>query len=121
MSASNSTDPFAVLGLTNQAGEEEIRTRYLELVRQYPPDRAPDRFREIREAYEAAKDPLMIAKRLITPPDHEEGPPTWESAIDPSRQSRPRLSPDFLLSLGNRNLTASIDSDAKRAGNAKSE
>ena len=43
-------DPYVQLGLPPSADETEIRRRYLELVRQFPPDRAPERFAEIRAA-----------------------------------------------------------------------
>jgi DnaJ-class molecular chaperone len=49
-------DPFTVLGVDEDAGDAEIRGRYLALVREFPPDRAPDRFREYRAAYEALGD-----------------------------------------------------------------
>ena len=49
-------DPFTVLGVEEDAGDAEIRRRYLALVRDFPPDRAPDRFREYRAAYEALGD-----------------------------------------------------------------
>ena len=49
-------DPFTVLGVDEEAGDAEIRARYLALVRAFPPDRAPDRFQEIRAAYEALTD-----------------------------------------------------------------
>ena len=56
-------DPFTVLGVDEDAGDEEIRRRYLALVREFPPDRAPDRFRDYRAAYEALNDER---KRLET-------------------------------------------------------
>lgn len=49
-------DPFTVLGVDENAGDAEIRRRYLALVRDFPPDRAPDRFQEYRAAYEALSD-----------------------------------------------------------------
>ncbi|MFL5333825.1 MAG: DnaJ domain-containing protein [Geminicoccaceae bacterium] len=49
-------DPFTVLGVDEEAGDAEIRRRYLTLVRDHPPDRAPERFREYRAAYEALND-----------------------------------------------------------------
>ena len=55
------SDPFEVLGLPRQAAESEVRQRYLELVRQSPPDRDPERFAEVRAAYDAVRDP---ARRL---------------------------------------------------------
>jgi curved DNA-binding protein CbpA len=54
-------DPYETLGLTTDADEAEIRRRYLELVREFPPDRAPERFTAIHAAYEALRDP---ARRL---------------------------------------------------------
>jgi curved DNA-binding protein CbpA len=51
------SDPYEVLGLPGHADETEIRQRYLELVRQFPPDRAPERFAAIRAAYEEVRDP----------------------------------------------------------------
>jgi len=56
-------DPFTVLGVAEDAGDAEIRRRYLALVRDFPPDRAPDRFREYRAAYDALSDER---KRLET-------------------------------------------------------
>ncbi len=51
------SDPYEVLGLPKHADEAEIRQRYLELVRQHPPDRAPERFAAIRAAYDSVRDP----------------------------------------------------------------
>jgi curved DNA-binding protein CbpA len=50
------TDPHAVLGLPADADDEAIRRRYLELVREFPPDHHPDKFAQVREAFEALKD-----------------------------------------------------------------
>jgi curved DNA-binding protein CbpA len=55
------TDPYEVLGIAPHADEAEIRRRYLELVREFPPDRAPERFAAVRKAYEDVRDP---ARRL---------------------------------------------------------
>lgn len=52
-------DPHAILGLPSGCGEAEVRRRYLDLVRQYPPDRAPERFAEIHQAYEKLRDPVV--------------------------------------------------------------
>jgi len=45
-------DPFTVLGVSESADDAAIKQCYLTLVRAYPPDREPDRFQEIRRAYE---------------------------------------------------------------------
>jgi curved DNA-binding protein CbpA len=49
-------DPFAVLGVSEDAGDEQIKQRYLALVRAFPPDREPERFQVYRAAYEALRD-----------------------------------------------------------------
>ena len=53
------TDPYDILGVARDASEAEIRRRYLELVRQYPPDRAAERFTEIHQAYKKLRDPTV--------------------------------------------------------------
>jgi curved DNA-binding protein CbpA len=55
------SDPYEIFGLNSDAGENEIRQRYLELVREFPPDRAPDRFAAIHAAYDSLRNP---AERL---------------------------------------------------------
>ncbi len=58
-------DPYEVLGLDRAADETEIRRRYLELVREFPPDRAPERFAEVRAAYDEARDPMRLLEFRI--------------------------------------------------------
>ncbi len=58
-------DPYDTLGLSPQAEEKEIRDRYLELVRQFPPDRAPERFASIRAAYDQLRDPAVRLRSLL--------------------------------------------------------
>jgi curved DNA-binding protein CbpA len=101
MKSPTTADPFHTLGLPRDADETEVRARYLELVKQFPPDREPEKFREIRSAFEACKDPLSIARRLVRPPDDADVP-EWAEAIETQKRNPPRLSPAFLLSLGNR-------------------
>lgn len=100
MNTSTSADPFLILGLPRDSGEAEVRARYLELVKQFPPERDPEKFREIRQAFDAIKDPFSIALHLIKPPGDEV--PKWSDVIEAQKQNPPRLSPAFLLSLGNR-------------------
>jgi hypothetical protein len=88
------------LGVSPDADEAQIRARYLELVKQYPPERDPEKFQEIRTAFDAVKDPLSTARRLLEPPGDEA--PEWSSLLEAQKQNPPRLSPAFLLSLGNR-------------------
>jgi curved DNA-binding protein CbpA len=55
------SDPYEILEVPRTADQAAVRQRYLELVRQFPPDQAPERFAAIHGAYSALRDP---AKRL---------------------------------------------------------
>lgn len=97
-----STNPFEVLGLSMDADEDTVRARYLELVRQYPPDRDPAMFTKIRQAYEGASDPIVMARRMIEAAQAD--PKPWSDLLDEQAQRPPRLPLEVLLSLGNRSL-----------------
>ena len=47
---------YLALGLSPSASREEIRRRYLKLIRAHPPSREPERSQRIMDAYEALKD-----------------------------------------------------------------
>ncbi|WP_186774834.1 J domain-containing protein [Allorhodopirellula solitaria] len=94
------THPFEILGVGTDADEATVRARYLELVRQYPPDRDPDMFSKIRAAYEAATNPIIMARRILEVV--QAGPRPWAELLDEQSQRPPRLPHELLLSLGNR-------------------
>ena len=58
-------DPYQVLDLSPQANAEMIRRRYLELVRRHSPERDPERFAEIRAAYDQLRDPVVSLERRL--------------------------------------------------------
>ncbi len=61
------TDPYEILSVGPETSDEQIRQRYLELVRQNPPDRSPQRFAEVRRAYEQLRDPVArLEKKLFS-------------------------------------------------------
>jgi curved DNA-binding protein CbpA len=49
-------DPYQLLNVTKDATDEEIRKNYLQLVKQYTPDKYPQQFEAIRLAYEEISD-----------------------------------------------------------------
>ncbi|OQY44306.1 MAG: hypothetical protein B6240_10740 [Desulfobacteraceae bacterium 4572_87] len=53
--------PHMILGVPEDAGEQEIRLAYLEKIKAFPPDRAPLEFERIRDAYEMLNDPRRLA------------------------------------------------------------
>lgn len=110
-------DPFVVLGVIGEATEEEIRKRYLELVRLYPPDREPERFRQIHDAYQQVSDPIRLARSLL---EIDREPPDPKTILDRHEKLPPRLSVDALLSLGNRTPRPNSDSDSNSSSDSSS-
>jgi curved DNA-binding protein CbpA len=49
-------DPYQVFGLPADSDDAAIRRRYLELVKQFPPEHHPEKFAAIRAAYESLRD-----------------------------------------------------------------
>ena len=47
---------YLTLGLLPDASDKEIRNCYLQLVKKHTPEKDPERFRQITQAYEAVKD-----------------------------------------------------------------
>jgi curved DNA-binding protein CbpA len=93
-------DPYEVLGLPRLADEAETRRRYLELVRQFPPDRDPERFAAIRAAYDEVRDPT---RRLEAQLFRVDAGDTLDTIVGEVRaRLRDRLDhapPDVLLAL----------------------
>jgi len=54
-----------ILGLPNTATEEEIRAAYLQKVKAHPPERSPEEFERIRDAYETLRDPRRRMRNLL--------------------------------------------------------
>ncbi len=91
-------DPYKVLGLPADSDDDAIRRRYLELVRQNPPERQPEKFAAIRQAYDSLRDlDTRLRFRLFEAGKNE----TLEALIEDlaCQTSRPRVSLDKLLSL----------------------
>lgn len=64
-------DPYAVLGVDPGTEADSVRQRYLKLIREFPPDRAPEKFAEIRAAFERIQNPeIRLNELLFEPPPH---------------------------------------------------
>jgi hypothetical protein len=90
--------PHLVLGVAATATAEEARAAYLDAVRRHPPDREPERFRQLHAAMQAFCDPLELAAAAFEPPRH---PPDLEAIIAAAADRPPRLPVRLLLALGN--------------------
>ena len=49
-------DPYRTLGVTRNADDGDIHSAWLLLIRQYPPERDPHRFKQIQRAFELLQD-----------------------------------------------------------------
>jgi curved DNA-binding protein CbpA len=59
------SDSYRILGVSPDMDDAAVRRRYLELVRQYSPEKCPQRFAEIREAYDQLRDPARRLEREL--------------------------------------------------------
>lgn len=59
------SDPYQVLGIQPEAGDAEIRAAYLRKVKEFPPERAPQEFEKVRDAYETLRDPRRRTRQLL--------------------------------------------------------
>lgn len=92
------TDPYVVLGLSNDADDDAIRRRYLELTRQFTPEHAPEKFTAIRAAYESLRDlDTRLRQRLFERGQRDSLDHIIEEIA--CRSSRRRLSLDTLRSM----------------------
>src|SRR3712207_4113533 len=80
----------ALLGVAAGATEAEVRAAYLENVRLHPPDRDPEQFERVRDAYELLRDPRARARLVLEGPDPSaaltgflDGTPTQRRFVGP--------------------------------------
>jgi curved DNA-binding protein CbpA len=58
-------DPYQILELGPEATTEEIRAAYLRKIKQFPPERHPEEFERVRDAYDELRDPRGRTRRLL--------------------------------------------------------
>ena len=67
---------FLRLGISPEASDEKIREAYIRLIKKHPPEKDPECFQKINNAYEAIKDKRSRAQTRIffptTVADHEQ-------------------------------------------------
>ena len=78
---------YLTLGLSPSASAQEIRRRYLALIRAHPPSREPEHSRRIIAAYEALKDDRARVETAIF---GLAGYGDFELALDALAQARPQ-------------------------------
>jgi curved DNA-binding protein CbpA len=66
-----SSDPRAVLGVSLEADDEQIRAAYLRKLKEFPPDRCPVEFECVRDAYELLRDRRRRTRYILFSCDPE--------------------------------------------------
>jgi hypothetical protein len=78
-------DPWTVLNLDPRtATEKDVRAAYAGLLKQFRPERDPEGFQRLRQAYEAALALFSRQEKPATPawsPDTAQGPGPWREAL----------------------------------------
>jgi DnaJ domain len=92
------SNSLKTLNVSADATPDELRNAYLNLVRQHPPDRDADKFREIHAAYQLLCNPMLQADAILSPAKVK---PDLATLISSAEKIRPRLTTLNLLALGN--------------------
>src|SRR5262249_2290245 len=69
--------PADILGVRPDANPEEIRAAYVRKVKEHPPDRSPEEFERIRDAYETLRDPRRRMREILLSPDPHPSFAAW--------------------------------------------
>jgi curved DNA-binding protein CbpA len=95
-------DPYKTLELGDDADDETIRRRYLELVKRFPPEQHPEKFAAVRAAYESLRDlTTRVRHRLFEAGKNDSLDAIIQELACPKSRRR-RMSLPTLLSLARR-------------------
>ena len=75
-----------VLGVPENATDEEIRAAYLKKVKEHPPERAPEEFERIRDAYETLRDPRKRTQDMLLASDPSAPLRSLFGTLEPERR-----------------------------------
>lgn len=83
-------NPYAVLGTVPEADDDQIRAAYLARLKQFPPDRAPAEFEQVRDAYDLLRDRRRRAQYQLFAVDPEA---PLQSVLEGMENQRPFAGP----------------------------
>jgi len=64
-----SAEAATALGIAATATDAQVRAAYLAKVTLHPPDRDPEQFERIRDAYQVMRDPRRLVLQIFQGPD----------------------------------------------------
>jgi DnaJ-class molecular chaperone len=62
-------EALTLLNISADASAEVMRNAYLQMLKQHPPDRDPEMFERIRNAYDLLRNPRNRARQVLLGPD----------------------------------------------------
>ncbi len=109
------SSPYAILGVEPDATPAQLRMAYHRQLRDHPPERDPEGFKRVREAYETLRSPRKRAEMALLELRH--GPAEFD--LNRLRDAPPPPFPerfaDHLLAIALAEVEATIDDQVARA------
>jgi DnaJ-class molecular chaperone len=87
-------NPQKILGVPRDAGPGEIRTAYLNKIKEYPPEKFPTEFERVRDAYTMLSDARYRTSLMLRSADPEA---SMETLLDDQQQNRQFVGPEAWL------------------------
>ncbi len=91
--------PYELLGIPDNADQKEVRRAYLEMIRRYPPERSPERFQEVVDAYRLIRDETERARLEVFGMPESEGETRLSDLVLPPSDRRNRIGMEAWLGL----------------------
>ena len=87
-------NPQNILDVPRDAGPAEIRTAYLNKIKEYPPEKFPAEFERVRDAYTMLSDARYRTQLMLRSADPEA---SMETLLDDQPQNRQFVGPEAWL------------------------
>ena len=87
-------NPQNILGVPQDAKAGEIRTAYLNKIKEYPPEKFPAEFERVRDAYTILSDVRYRTRLMLQSADPEA---SLETLLDNQKQNRKFVGPEAWL------------------------
>jgi len=84
-------DPYLTLGVARDATDEVIRQAYLAAIRRHPPEREPERFQSICNAYETVRTQKSRLEYALFDTDMPTSDELLERLADSGQPGRPGI------------------------------
>ena len=85
------TRAVALLGVDFDADEQALHNAYVQQIKVHPPDKEPQRFEQLRDAYQLLRDPLERARHRLFDVDPQA---PFPSLLDDQDQPRRHVGPE---------------------------